>query len=125
MKMITIVPVEMPESFQTVKFTQLDWKAARTAGEITAPYVTAMEALRNSRGLYRIKPAEKDTLRVEIQGLKAPAEMTSAELVAEMTSHGKPPRKRMNRETAIEFVKELRAKAEAMIVDDDSEADDE
>lgn len=116
-----IEPVDEPASFDDVKFTQLEWKAARKQGALKVPSTTAREALKYGKGLYRIKPVEKETVTVELKGLKSPDEMTSAELVAEMTSHGKPPRKKMDRKTAVQFVRDLREKAEAMIVEDEAE----
>lgn len=119
MKMLTIKPCEKPASFAEVKFTQADWQAASKLGAKTVPAVTAMEAVRNSKGMYQIHVEEQETVKVELQGLKDPEQMTASELVAEMTSHGKPPRKKMDRKTAVAFVKDLREKAEAFIVDDE------
>jgi hypothetical protein len=119
MKMVQIKPVPQPESFTAVKFTQEDWKAANKLGTLTVPAVTAVEALKNSKGLYKIVDEAAATVQVEFQGLKDPEQMTSQELVAEMTSHGKPPRKRMERKTAVNYIKDLRAKAAEMIIDDD------
>ena len=124
MKMLTIKPCEKPASFADEKFTQADWQAAWKLGPKTVPAVTAMEAVRNSKGLYQIHVEEKEPIKVELQGLKAPEEMTAAELVAEMTSHGKPPRKKMERKAAVAFVKELREKAEAFIVEDEEGGDE-
>lgn len=121
MKMLTIKPCDKPASFEDVKFTQAEWQAAVKLGVKTVPAVTAIEAVRNSRGLYQIKVEEQETLKVELKGLADPEQMTSLELVAEMTAHGKPPRKKMQRATAIAFVKDLREKASAMIVDDDED----
>ncbi|WP_065325797.1 hypothetical protein [Tritonibacter mobilis] len=119
MKMLTIKPCEKPASFADEKFTQADWQAAWKLGPKTVPAVTAMEAVRNSKGMYQIHVEEQETVKVELQGLKAPEQMSPSELVAEMTSHGKPPRKKMDRKTAVAFVKDLREKAEAFIVDDE------
>lgn len=119
---VRIKPVEKPASFADVKFSQKDWEAAVKQGTLKVPYVTAKEAMRNSKGLYQIEAEKK--VAVEIKGLREPTEMTSAELVAEMTMHGKPPRKKMNRATAVKFVTELRERATQMIVeDDDAEVD--
>jgi hypothetical protein len=94
-----------------------DFEAAKKKGEIEVNYVTAIEALKNGKGLYEIKPEPKP--QVEIVGLKEPEEMTPEELVQEMTSHGKPPRKQMSRSAAEKFIRELREKAKTMIVDDE------
>lgn len=119
MKMVKIVPVAEPSSFSEVKFSQKEWQAAKKLGTQTVPAVTAVEALRNSKGLYKIVDEAAATVQVELKGLKDPEDMNSEELVAELTAHGKAPRKRMKRETAVNYVKDLRAKAVAMIIDDD------
>lgn len=94
-------------------------KEAKKRGNVECPAITAVEAVRNSKGLYQIKPEESEASKVELVGLKDPEQMTSEELVVELTAHGKAPRKRMKRETAVNYVKELRAKAVEMIIDDD------
>jgi hypothetical protein len=118
MKMLTIVPVDIPKSFGDVKFTQAEYAAVKKTGPQVVPAITAMEALRNGKGVYRIK-SEKQTFEIEIKGLKDPDEMDNSELFAEMASHGKPPRKQMARAAAVKFVGDLREKAAAMIVDDE------
>lgn len=117
--LVTIKPVEKPKSFSGLKFSEKDWNEAKKNGAIKVPRVTAMEALKNSGGLYQIEAEKK--VEVEIKGLRDPSEMSSAELVAEMTMHGKPPRKRMERATAIKFLTELREKAAQMIIEDGEE----
>ncbi|WP_170759988.1 hypothetical protein [Ruegeria lacuscaerulensis] len=94
-----------------------DHAKAKSKGEIEVNYVTAIEALKNGKGLYELKPEPKP--QVEIVGLKEPEEMSPEELVQEMTSHGKPPRKQMSRSAAEKFVRELREKAKTFIVDDE------
>ncbi len=120
MLMKTIVPVDKPKAFKDVDFTQEEYAAAKKKGPVEVPVATALEALRNGKGLYRIKSDEKK-VEVEIKGLKDPEDMTAAELVAEMTSHGKPPRKRIERPKAVEFVRELREKAAAFIIEEDED----
>ncbi|MBL4898129.1 MAG: hypothetical protein JKX76_00645 [Colwellia sp.] len=118
MKLLKIVPVEKPKSFVDAKFSQRDWEAANKLGAQTVPAVTAVEAIRNSKGLYVIKNEEQETVKVEFKGIKDPGDMDASELVAEMTAHGKPPKKNMKRQTAVEFVKVLREKAAAFIIDE-------
>ena len=121
---LIIAPVEKPTSFndKAVQFSKDEWEAANKQGEIKVPAVTAMEALKNGRGLWRIKPQDQPK-EVVIKSLKEPEEMTSQELVAEMTSYGKPPRKKMNRAIAVDFVKKLRAEAAELIIDDEGDED--
>lgn len=118
MKFVTIKPVDEPASFQEVKFKQADWKEAKREGEKRVPYGVAREALRRSNGLYEIKREQAQEVEVVIKGLKSPEEMTNGELIAEMSSYGKPPRKQMTRAKAIEFVVGLREKAAELIVDE-------
>lgn len=120
MKMLTIIPVEKPKRFEDVAFTQDEYRAAAKRGPVTVPAPTALEALKNGKGLYRIKPEEK-TIAVEIKALKEPEDMTNQELFAEMASYGKPPRKQMARKAAVEFVSKLRQEAADLIVDDEDE----
>ena len=124
MKYVTIEPVERPVSFSGSHFREQEWVDANKRGPVEVTAVTAMEAIRNSRGLYRIR-AEKQAVEVQIKGLKPVEDMTPEELMMEMTAHGKPPRKRIPRGKAVEFVKELRAAAVAMIFDDEPVESDE
>lgn len=121
MKMMTLIPVNRPAKFADVKFTQDDWNSANRAGPKRVPAITAIAALRNGKGVYQIKPEATDAVAVAIQALKDPAEMTAPELVAEMTTHGKPPRKQMSRAKAVDFVRDLREIAVALITEDEDE----
>lgn len=118
MKIVTIEPVAKPKSFSDVKFTEDEYKDAVKVGAKSVPYPTAMEALQCSRGLYTIK-VEREVVEVEIKAAKQPEDMTKAELIAEMTAFGKPPRKQMERKAVVEFIHKLRADAANMIMDDD------
>lgn len=125
MKMVKIRVVQEPGDFRSVRFSKTDWETAKKiAPEKVVPYNTAREAIRNSGNLYEIVH-EKPKVEVELKGAKAPEEMTAEELVAEMTAFGKPPRKKMFRKDAIDFVKKLRADAAAMIADDEEEDEQE
>ncbi len=125
-KYVTLEVVKEPENFSNVRFRKDDYLAAKKMGEIrNVPYGTARENIRNSAGMYRIKPEETAVQEHVIKGLKDPEEMTASELMAEMTAHGKPPRKQMQRSVAVDFVKDLRAKAESMIVPDKGSEDDD
>lgn len=117
MKMVKIEVVSKPKSFDAVKFSEAEWKVAKAAGSIDVPAGTALENLRNSRGMYRIVPDQK-AVEIILKGLSPVDEMDGPALFAEMASHGKPPRKNMPRSKAREFVASLRAEAAEMIVDD-------
>ncbi len=118
MKFVTIKCVDEPKDFSNVAYLKKDWEAASKLPPIRVPYGTAVENMRNSKGMYRILP-EKDPIEVEIKGVKPPDEMSNQELVQVMTSFGKPPRKKMNRRAAVEFVQKLMDDAAAMIEDDE------
>tara|TARA_R110002072_G_scaffold49433_3_gene134335 strand:- start:39 stop:401 length:363 start_codon:yes stop_codon:yes gene_type:complete len=119
MKMVTILAVDKPKSFTDLGFSEAEHKAAVRVGPKRVPYAVANEALKLSKGLYKIKP-EKEPVEVEIKA-KLPDDMTAAELVAEMTAFGKPPRKQMARKDVVAFIHKLRAEAAEMIMDDDDD----
>lgn len=123
---LIIAPVEKPTSFndKAVQFSKDEWEAANKQGEIKVPAVTAMEALKNGRGLWRIKPQDQPK-EVVIKSLKEPEEMTTKELAEEMALRGKPPRKQMSRAIAVDFIKKLRAEAVELIIDDEGEDDED
>lgn len=79
MKMLTIEPVERPKSFDDVEFTMKEWDTATKVGKVTVPFPTAMEALRNSKGLYRVAPEPKQEVEMKVGGL-AISEMTPDQL---------------------------------------------
>lgn len=120
MKKATLQVAPKPKSFADVKFTQADWEKAKAAGPFECNFVTAIENLKLSKGLYVLKEEKPE---VTIRAMISPDEMTNAELNQQMVAFGKPPRKKMSREKAVEFVKKLIAESESMIVDD--EGDDE
>lgn len=125
MKFVTLTVVDEPASFDDVRFSREQWKEAKARGDIRdCAYSNAREAIRNSGGMYRIKVTD-NVMQVEVVAAKDPSEMTSAELVAEMTAFGKPPRKKMKHSVAVDFVRKLREEAAMMIVDDDTEDEDE
>lgn len=125
MKTHTIIVVDEPKSFKDVKFTKADYDAAKKAGPKVVPHGTAMENIRNSKGLYRIKPEPSLVQEVAIVGVKEPHEMTKAELTKELISWGKAPRKQMTRKACEEFITSLRAEAAELILDDDEDDEDE
>ena len=117
MKMVKIGVIAKPKSFADVKFTEAEYKAAQKDGSKTVPYVTAVEAVKNSKGLYELKA--DPVASAEIPAMPDPAEMTSEQLYAELASHGKAPRKQMKRADAEAFILKLRAEGIAMIGDDE------
>ena len=122
MKFVTISPVAKPADFSKVRFTEEMYKHAVKIGDKSVPYPTALEAVQNSGGLYKIKSETAPSLR--IKGLKDPDEMSRMELAMEMTAFGKPPRKQMNRQVAVEFIRKLRDEAASMIVEDEDGGED-
>jgi hypothetical protein len=118
MQMVLIEACKKPASFADVKFTEADWKFADKAGPKKVPMVTAKEAVRNSHGLYVIRLLNQPEEVQQVQ-LARPEDMSNEALVAEMTAHGKPPRKRMERRTAVDFVKSLREEAAKLIIEDE------
>ncbi len=120
MKFVTIKVVDKPKSFQKAKFTLAEWNEAAKTKTITLPVATALENIRLSKGLYEIV---KETAEIEVRAEINPEEMSNQELAQMMTSFGKPPKKKMTREKAVEFVKKLLADAAEMIGDE--EEDDE
>lgn len=119
MKMVVIAPVAKPKSFSDVKFTEDEWKKATKGGALTMPMVTAMANIKNSKGLYKIQPLPSEIAATP--KLPDPTEMTSAQIAQELAAYGKAPQKQMARSKAIEFLRELREKSAAMIVDDEDE----
>lgn len=125
MKTCTIIVVDEPKSFKDVKFTQADYDAAKKAGPKTVPHGTAMENIRNSKGLYRIKPEPSQVQEISLVGVKEPQDMTKAELVKELIAWGKAPKKQMTRKVCEDFIIKLRAEAAEMILDDDEDEGEE
>ena len=118
MKMMTIEPCAKPKSFKDLAFNEADWKKATKIGPLSLPSGTAMENVKLSKGLYRFKAAAPEvTLKTEVN----PDEMSNQQLAQVMTSFGKPPRKKMNRASAVAFVRKLLDEAADMIGDDEDE----
>ena len=120
MKYVNIAACEQPKSFESVRFSQKDWEAANKLGPVRVPFIAAKEAMKNSGGLYEIVK-ETETVEVTVKASKSVKEMSNEELVAEMSAFGKPPRKKMSRSSAEDFVTKLRQEAAANIVDDDED----
>lgn len=117
MASVTIRAVEKPKSFADVKFTQTDWEAATKAGPKTVSRVTAMEALRNSKGLYQIEAEKKAEVEVKIAGMSV-SQMDVPQLKVIAAAFGKPIRKQMTKSALREFVAGL---IDAVPITDDDE----
>lgn len=113
MKRVTIKVVDKRPDDIDVK----TYEAAKKKGEIECNYVTAVENVRVSKGLYEIKPEPKP--EADLPGLKEPEDMTKAELAQEMQLWGKPIKKGTKLSGVIETIKKLRSEAVANIEDDD------
>ena len=127
MKMLTIEHVEEPKSFADVKFTRADFYAARKAGPRTVPYVTAMEAIQNGNGLYRLKAPPKPEVDVKVGG-RSVDEMSNDELKLAALSLGvrlKGPGVKKNLQRK-DLVRMVQAKLDDIdIADDDDDIADE
>ena len=117
MKMMTIIPVDKPTAFEDVKFTQAEWNAANKVGAVEVPAVTALEAIRQSKGMYRIKGEERPK-EVTI-GNRSLRDMTNPELKILAAQLGKPIRKKSI--TRGDLIKTIETALETVEVLDDSE----
>jgi len=116
MKRIVIIPVDKkPEGVDAKTFA-----AAKKAGAIECNYQTAIENIRNSGGLYMIKPDEKP--EVQLAPLPEPEDMSVEDLAREMSQWGKPlvGNKPVSRKKVVAAIKSFRENASKLIVDDDS-----
>lgn len=87
--------------------------AAKKKGPFTVDYVTALENIEYSEGLYRIAPVQTKT---EVPNVTL-EDMTSEQLKVHMLAVGIVPQKQMKRQ---EVIKAIRAKlAEVEIADDE------
>lgn len=118
---VTIKPVEKPKSFADVKFTEKDWNEAAKKGAIRVPRVTAMEALKNSKGLYQIEAEKKQEVDLKIGGM-AVEEMSNMELKLTATRLGVTIRKKSIKRS--DLISLVRGKLDDLVVeDDDAEID--
>ncbi len=123
MRMVIIRPIEKPKFFKDVAFSEAEWVAANAGGEKTVPYVTAIEAVRNSRGLYRIVDLEeKPPTEVKVGGLSLD-QMDNAALKLMAVHMGVTLRKKNIHRT--DLITLVRAKLDAIEVADDEPEDDE
>lgn len=90
-------------------------EAAKKAGPKTVSRVTAVEAIRNSRGLYRIVAAEPEATAITEVRLE---DRSSDELKVMMLSLGITPRKQMKRTEIITLI-QSRLDAVEIVGDDE------
>lgn len=119
MKMVTIQPVKEPKSFTEVKFTQEEYKAAARAGAKSVPWVTAMEALKNGKGLYEMAAEPRAEVDVKVGGTRI-EDLDNNELRLMAMRSGKTLRKKSYKRS--ELIAIVKDSLEAIaVVDDDSE----
>ena len=120
MKMVDIQPVPEPKSFKDVKFTKIEWEGAAKLGKIRCPYVTAMENIRQSKGLYQIVPDKLPEVELKVGGLSLD-EMSNVELKLLALKMGVTIRKKnISRSDLVGLVK---SKMDEIEVTDDEEED--
>lgn len=116
MKEARIRPVAKPLDFKAVKFTMADWEAATKRGILTVPYVTALENIRQSRGLYEFVPEAKAEMEVKVEGLSLD-KMANDQLKLLVLQLGyRQIKKTMKREDLIKFAQ---AKLDSLTIADD------
>lgn len=121
MKMVTLTLVDAPENFAEANFLKDDYLKAKKKGDLVVSYGTAMENIKNSRGMYRIKPEPKAEVEVKLAELKDPSDMTKEELAQEMAQWGKPLKtgKPVTRSAVEKAIRLAREKAADLITDDE------
>lgn len=93
-------------------------KAALAKGPIECDYVTAMENIKNSNGLYALVQEEATA---SAPGPRLLEDMSSDELKVMMLTAGITPQKQMKR---AEIIKAIRLKLDAVQIVDEAEPDD-
>lgn len=121
MRMIKIEPVAKPKTFDGSHFTVAAWEAATARGPVEVPYGTALEAVRNSNGLYRMVE-EAEEAAVASPALSVDA-MDDLSLKLTAASLGLTLKKKMKRADLVDLVKRRLDAVE--LVDDDEGDDDE
>jgi ssDNA-binding replication factor A large subunit len=104
MKMVTIAVCAKPKSFRDVKFTEDEYKAAEKTGPLKVPYGTAMENLKNSKGLYEIQQEYDGEVDLKVGG-QSIATMSKEQVVIAATSLGITVKKGIQLERLREAVK--------------------
>lgn len=125
MRMVTLTPAEKPKSFVDAGFTQEEWREATKKGPVKVDFLTAMEAVKYSKGLYSLKAERAPVVgALMIPGLPEPEDMDNRQIAEELAMRGHPLRKKANRTKLIPYLRELRANSLAFIVDDEEEEEE-
>lgn len=126
MKFVNIKPVERPKDFSKVGFLVKDWEQASKIGEMEVPYITAIEAVRHSKGMYQIVAEEGlAPIEVKVGGLTLD-QMDSAQLKLMAVHLGVTMRKTNMKLLQLRAL--VKAKLDAVEIIDDSadvEGDDD
>ena len=126
MKYVNIKPVERPKDFSKVGFLVKDWEQASKIGEMEVPYITAIEAVRHSKGMYQILADESaPPIEVKVGGLTLD-QMDGAQLKPMAVHLGVTMRKTNMKLSQLRAL--VKAKLDAVEIIDDSadvEGDDD
>lgn len=126
MKYVNIKPVERPKDFSKVGFLVKDWEQASKIGEMEVPYITAIEAVRHSKGMYQILADESaPPIEVKVGGLTLD-QMDGAQLKLMAVHLGVTMRKTNMKLSQLRAL--VKAKLDAVEIIDDSadvEGDDD
>ena len=126
MKFVNIKPVERPKDFSKVGFLVKDWEQASKIGEMEVPYITAIEAVRHSKGMYQILADESaPPIEVKVGGLTLD-QMDGAQLKLMAVHLGVTMRKTNMKLSQLRAL--VKAKLDAVEIIDDSadvEGDDD
>ena len=122
MKMVKIKPVDRPKDFTKVGFLVRDWEHASKIGEMEVPYITAIEAVRHSKGMYQILADESaPPIEVKVGGLTLD-QMDGAQLKLMAVHLGTTLRKKNIRISELRAM--VKAKLDAVeVIDDSAEVD--
>lgn len=116
-KMVKIGP---NPAYKPAKGDEQAFSAVKAAGEKTVSYVTAMEAVRNSGGMYRIVP-EASAVAAPAVAVRMPEEMTRDELVLTAIQLGIDTTKKQMKKA--ELVKAIRLQMDSIQLLDDDEGE--
>ena len=126
MKYVNIKPVERPKDFSKVGFLVKDWEQASKIGEMEVPYITAIEAVRHSKGMSQILADESaPPIEVKVGGLTLD-QMDGAQLKLMAVHLGVTMRKTNMKLSQLRAL--VKAKLDAVEIIDDSadvEGDDD
>lgn len=119
MREVTIKVVEKPASFEGVKFTLQDWEtASKKAPALTLPAASALENVKNSKGLYEIVP-EKKEIEVNVGGMSL-NEMSSMQLKLVAANLGVTMKRKNIKRSDLEALVTKKLE-ETIVIDEDEE----